>query len=97
MKFELTEDAKSELAHARDAYETEREGLGREFLLEMRELAREIAKRPQRFPFYPRTLARRALGKRFPYMLVFVVVGDVARIVSVAHQHQAPAYWKDRL
>ena len=96
MKFEFSEPARAELEHARDHYEAEREGLGREFMLEMQRLARDLAERPLTFQLYPRTRYRRAVGTRFPYMLVFLLLPDTARVICVAHQHQKPRYWRGR-
>jgi plasmid stabilization system protein ParE len=97
MIVELSEPARRELEHARDRYEAEREGLGDEFVAEMERLIADVGERPLTFSTIGRTKARRALAARFPYKLVFFLLGDVVRVVCVAHQHQAPDYWKHRL
>jgi hypothetical protein len=50
MKVEFASEASVEILAARDHYEAEREGLGEEFMLEMRELQRQIGLLPLRFP-----------------------------------------------
>ena len=97
MKYEFTELAKAELETARDHYDNERDGLGREFVLDIQSVVERVARRPLAYPPYPRTPARRALAKRFPYMVVFIVVAASVRIVAVAHQHRMPRYWRDRM
>jgi len=94
MKVELLPEAIDELLAARDHFEGEREGLGTEFLKEMRELQRQIGLRPLRFPLIQGTQSRRALGKRFPYLMVFTLVEGRAQITTVSHQHREPAHWK---
>ena len=51
---------------------------------------------PQRFPFFPRTQAQRALLKRFPYFVIFEQRSDVIRVLAVGHQHREPLYWAKR-
>jgi plasmid stabilization system protein ParE len=96
MIVELLPIAQEELERARDRYEAEREGLGAEFVDEMELLIAEIAEGPLHFQRYPRTRFRRALGTRFPYMMVFLVVEDGVRVICVAHQHRKPRYRQGR-
>ncbi|MBL9028564.1 MAG: type II toxin-antitoxin system RelE/ParE family toxin [Myxococcales bacterium] len=96
MKTEFSDSAKAELRSAREHYDAERAGLGREFLLEMREIVSRIRTTPLQFPAIGRTEARRALGSRFPYQIVFFVLADRVRIIAVAHQHRKPRYWRGR-
>jgi hypothetical protein len=46
MKLEFLDQAKLELRSARERYEAERPGLGREFILEVREVVRQIEQGP---------------------------------------------------
>ena len=94
MRLEFAPAAKAELQLARDQYEAKQEGLGRDFVREMREIAKRDAARPFRFPLVPGTSSRRVLGERFPYMLVFAVHGGVVRILCVSHQHRDPAFYR---
>jgi plasmid stabilization system protein ParE len=96
MRPEISESAEAELETARAHYEGEREGLGEEFLDEMERLIARIGEAPMRFPAVARTEARRGLGKRFPYQIVFFVLPDKIRIIAVAHQHRKPRYWRGR-
>jgi plasmid stabilization system protein ParE len=96
MKLEILPAAEDELAAARDYYEAERSGLGLEFLTEIEALMARAAAAPLRFPLLRRSRARRALGKRFPYLVVFYVFPDRVRVIAVAHQKQRPRYWSKR-
>ena len=51
---------------------------------------------PLRFEQVPRSRARRALGKSFPYQVVFFVFPERVRVIAVAHQKQRPRYWRKR-
>lgn len=96
MKLEFSRAAKLELFDAQARYEAAREGLGLQFVEEMQALAKKAATMPERFPLMKGTALRRALGKRFPYMIVFKVRGALVRILAVAHQRQEPGYWSGR-
>ena len=39
---------------------------------------------------------RRWLLTRFPYSLIYTVVGDEIRILAVAHHSRRPGYWRGR-
>jgi toxin ParE1/3/4 len=94
-------EAKEELAAAAAWYETRREGLGHEFIVEVDMAFAAIARTPTRFPLYPRASAqfavRRAIAGRFPYAVAFMDLGSVIRVVAIAHERRRPGYWKDRL
>jgi plasmid stabilization system protein ParE len=96
MKPEISEEAQAELKEARARYEAERAGLGDQYLDEMEALVAHIGEKPLHFQKVPRTKARRALGSRFPYQIVFFVLADRVRIIAVAHQHRKPRYWRGR-
>jgi len=38
----------------------------------------------------------RLIMKRFPYFLIYKLVGQQIHILAVAHQSRRPGYWKDR-
>lgn len=85
-------------ADVRDAalwYEDRRPGLGSEFILHFDSLLERIAQNPLQFPAIG-TDVRRALLRRFPYAVYFVVV-DRPVVIAVLHQHRHPDTWKARL
>jgi plasmid stabilization system protein ParE len=85
-------------ADVRDAafwYESSREGLGAEFTLELDALYERIAQNPRQFPAIEEE-TRRALLRRFPYAVYFVIGDDVPVIIAVLHQHRRPDAWRER-
>jgi toxin ParE1/3/4 len=94
-------EAKEELAAAAEWYEERREGLGLELLAEVDTVFGAIARRPGRFPLYPRVApelgVRRATARRFPYSIAFIDLATVIRVLAVAHEKRRPGYWVGRL
>ncbi len=77
-------------------YEERQAGLGREFLDEFRAALRKIAARPLSFPVDYRD-ARRALLRRFPYKVYFVIQGSGVVVIGVLHSRQSTARLRGRL
>ena len=67
-------------------YESQRLGLGEEFLEELELVVQAISESPRRFPVVHRD-TRRALLHRFPYAVFYRILAD--RIVAVACFHGA--------
>jgi len=76
-------------------YEGERPGLGVEFTLEFDAIVARISQNPVQFPEVGGS-ARRALLRRFPYAVYFVL-GTQPAVIAVVHQHRHPDRWKERL
>ena len=74
-------------------YENEQPGLGLEFLDELRTTYGRIAEGPLKYKDL-RDGIRRALLRRFPYAVYFVVEGDLAVILTVLHASEDPAKWQ---
>lgn len=74
-------------------YENEREGLGLEFLDELRAAYNRIADGPLKYEEL-RGGIRRALLRRFPYAVYFALEGDAVVVVAVLHASRDPAGWQ---
>ena len=94
-QFILRPSAVRDLEQAYDRYEAEREGLGEEFVSEVRECIERITTTPQAYVIVHRD-TRRALVRRFPYGVFFRVVVDTTVIVACYHLRRRPASWKKR-
>jgi plasmid stabilization system protein ParE len=94
----LEPEAAAELRDAAAWYERRRQGLGDEFVDEVKATIEQIGADPMRFARYEgrplKKSVRRALVKRFPYVASFELEIDSIRILSVSHGNRRPGYWK---
>ena len=96
MNVRFLEAARDDLRDAVAFYEAERPGLGAELVKEVRSAVERITKLPEAWqPLSPNT--RRCRTQRFPYGVIYRVMGDEILIAAVAHLHREPGYWMDRL
>jgi toxin ParE1/3/4 len=84
--------AAKEIEKAFDWYEAQRAQLGLEFLTALDETIEGIRAFPGRWPMHRRN-TRRALVKRFPYLLFYRVEHDVILIVACVHLRRTPDRW----
>jgi hypothetical protein len=99
--FQVLRAAEQEAIEVADRYDIERLGLGDEFLEELGYAFERIRNAPQfggRVEHFVGTYdVRRVLLHRFPYLVVYHCVADVASVVAVSHVKRDPLYWLDRL
>jgi plasmid stabilization system protein ParE len=92
----FTLPARAELIGAQDWYENEAPGLGRRFSEAIDAVIQRMSANPQQFPVVYKSI-RRALLRRFPYALMFVIEADGALIVIACfHGSRDPALWQRR-
>ena len=96
MKYWLHPEAREDLPEAAEFY---RERAGNALALALLEdFERAIAlllEHPALGPIW-RHGRRRWLLARFPYSLIYTVVGDEIRVLAVAHRSRRPGYWRAR-
>jgi toxin ParE1/3/4 len=96
MRIEYHPAVASDLEEIRDYYEGTSERLGRDFVDEFERHVLLIAARPERW-MVVRSDVRRALMKRFPYLIHFRRLPDeTIRVTVVKHQRRHPSYGLDR-
>ena len=91
----FSQAARAELIEAQDWYEGEAAGLGWYFREAIDALTARLGANPQQFPIVFKNV-RRALLRRFPYSLFFVVEGDTLLVVACFHASRDPLRWQDR-
>jgi len=87
--------ARLEYDEAAGWYESQRVGLGIQFILEIAHALSQACEMPQRFP---RMLAdaRCIRVRRFPYSIFFRVRSDQLIVLAVFHARRDPAVWRER-
>jgi toxin ParE1/3/4 len=81
--------AETDLREAKDWYESQRAGLGDEFIAEIEAALRALVRDPQRYTVYYRGF-RRLFVRRFPYKLFYRLEDDrviVSRILHARRDH----------
>ena len=89
------DEARLELIEQVAYYEAAREGLGEAFNSEVEAAVEVVSRNPDSgLPYNFNTL--RAVLKRFPFSVVYVVQSTDIVILAVAHFRKRPGYWRDR-
>ncbi len=78
-----------------DYLNRESTGLGEIFLDDIQYAIDIIVSHPKIAPVIKERV-RRKLLRRFPYSLIYSVVGEEIRILAVMHQRRRPFYWRHR-
>ncbi|HVX38032.1 MAG TPA: type II toxin-antitoxin system RelE/ParE family toxin [Gemmatimonadaceae bacterium] len=97
-RFVFHPAARAELREARDWYDGQRSGLGRELGDVVATTLERIAAHPEAYPAVFGTL-RRAVLSRFPYALFYrrrAAAPDVIEVLAVFHHRRDPATWRRR-
>lgn len=89
-------DAAEDLAAAYDWYEHQRVGLGEEYLRRVDACIQRIRRDPQSCPIVHESY-RRALVRRFPYVIFYEFEAGTVTIHGAFHSARDPAKWRSRL
>lgn len=91
----LQNQAELDVDEAMSWYESERAGLGVEFLQDLNTLLERIEENPFQFPIV-HTEMRRGMLRRFPYGVFFSVEDTEIVVLAIVHLHRHPDTWKRR-
>jgi plasmid stabilization system protein ParE len=89
-------EAEFDVEEAFNWYRDQHEDLGDQFLAAVDEAVDQIQRHPRGQPRIYRDV-RRALTKRYPYQILYVLRDETVVVVGVFHARRAPESWKDRL
>ena len=96
MRVEYHQALERELVEIRDYYNDRSPGLGDEFVDAFEQQVLRIRSMPERWMIVQGDI-RRALMKRFPYVVLFRKAGDdVLRVIVVKHESRHPAHGLQR-
>ena len=92
----FTPRARAELIDAQHWYENEVPGLGRRFRAAIDAVVERMNGNPRQFPIVYNGI-HRALLRRFPYALMFVIEADeTLTVIACFHGSRDPARWQER-
>ena len=93
--IEFKSEVYDDIKIAYDWYESQRLGLGEDFLLTLEESYSKIARTPKHYQIIYKSV-RRKLVRRFPYGIFFVLQEDKIVILAVMHTKRKPTEWETR-
>ena len=73
-------------------YETQNPTVGDHFLIELRRTLEQIGQFPESSPTVRKNI-RRALVKRFPYLVFYIAEATRVVILAILHTSRDPAVW----
>ena len=91
----FTQAARAELIDAQDWYEGEATGLGPRFRQAVDAVIERMSDNPRQFPNVLKNV-RRALLRRFPYSLLFVIEDDALIVIACFHASRDPSHRQKR-
>ena len=95
MRLVLHPAALSELVEATGFYEAQAARHGLDFFQEVERVLRILEENPEVASVFDPPY-RRYVCRRFPFAVVYRIVGDHVRALAVMHQRRRPGYWKSR-
>ena len=94
-RFILRPRAERDIQSTFEWYESQRPGLGDEYLVSLRERLEMVRSSPEAFPILYRDVGR-AVVSRFPYVVFYVVQPTRIAVLAVVHQSRNPETWPRR-
>lgn len=92
----LRPEAETELAEAVDWYEARGKGLGAALLRAVDAAIAAILRNPEMYPVVFATV-RRAMLRRFPYSLIYVISDNHIVVLACIHGRRDPRRWQERV
>ena len=91
----IRKEAEADIAEAYQYYESCHESLGSDFVLCIEESIDRIEKNPRQYKTLYKNV-HRALVRRFPYGIYYVLIDDQIIILGVLHARKNPKHWQER-
>ena len=89
-------EAEQDIAQAYAWYESQRVGLGEDFLGRVDSCIRIVLRNPEMYAFVHENY-RRALVRHFPYAVVYEYANEAVTVYCVFHTSRDPNKWRQRL
>ena len=94
-EIRIRPEAESEISEAFRWYEDKSEGLGSEFMRALDASLSYIQRNPTANPIAHKQM-RRALLRRFPYSVIYLIEGRRIVVLACFHASRDPRQWKKR-
>ena len=91
----IRKEAEADIAEAYQYYESCRENLGSEFILCIEESISRIKNNPRQYKTIHKNV-HRALVRKFPYGIYYVLINEQIVILGVLHARKNPKHWQSR-
>jgi plasmid stabilization system protein ParE len=88
-------EVREELEEVYHWYESQKPGLGDDFLDSVDKLLNQICRMPESYPAIHRDI-RRSVMKRFPYAVYYRIVSRRVIVTAVFHSRRSPKAWQKR-
>ena len=96
MSYSFHPAARQELYDTQDYYSEKNYSVGKAFTDEIAWAIEQIILAPSRWRVHG-SGTRRFLLSRFPYSIIYRIVGDDVQIIAIAHHRRKPGYWNPRV
>ena len=94
-KLSIRKEAEADIAEAYQYYESCRTSLGSDFILCIEESIARIQKNPKQYKRIYKNV-RRALVRRFPYGVYYVIEQENISVIAVLNARKNPQHWQSR-
>lgn len=94
-EIRIRPEAEAEVSEAFRWYEDKSEGLGSEFMRALDASLSYIQRNPAAYAIVHKQM-RRALLRRFPYSVIYLIEGDKIIVLARFHASRDPKQWKKR-
>ena len=88
--------ASDDLARHIAFYDAQRDGLGLEFMTQVKSMLQRLAENPQLYPVVYRD-TRKALLDRFPYWVLYRFDDEKVQVIGVMHTSRNPPRFRSRI
>jgi plasmid stabilization system protein ParE len=89
-------EAERDLAEAVEYYDSQRPGLGDEFLNRMRDTFKLLTENPFLATRSYKGI-RQTMVAQFPFVVCYLVEGDRIIVLAIFHGHRDPSSWQSRI
>ncbi len=91
----LEPEAEAEFLEAGRWYTERNPAIAAAFRVSVERTLEAVERSPEQFPIALRDI-RKALVRRFPYVVYYVVLSDVISVIAIIHGRRDPGVWQAR-